>query len=76
VTKAFRSAFGVSVVEAVAKARLDEACRLLRDTDLQTRRIAELSGYASVSYFLQAFKAAHGMSPGAWRRAFHLSKWI
>ena len=33
-------------------------------------RIAALSGYASVSYFMQAFKADKKMSPGAWRRAF------
>ena len=68
VSHAFRKAFGTSVVAALADARLDEACRLLRDTDLDIGRIAKLSGYASVSYFMQAFKADKGMSPGAWRK--------
>ena len=69
VTKAFREVLGTSVVAAVAKARIDEACRLLRDTDLDVERIASMSGYASVSYFMQAFKASKGTSPCAWRKS-------
>ena len=68
VAKAFRNVLGTSIVEEVANARLEEACRLLRDTDLDIGRIALLSGYASASYFMQAFKASKGISPGAWRR--------
>ena len=68
VTKTFRKVLGTSVVEEVARARLDEACRLLRDTEMDMSRVAELSGYASASYFTQAFKAAKGMSPGEFRR--------
>ena len=68
VTKAFRKALGTSVVEEIAKTRLDEACRLLRETDLDMAHVAALSGYASASYFMQAFKADKGMSPGAWRQ--------
>ena len=70
VSHAFRKAFGTSVVEALADARLDEACRLLRDTNMDMTQVASLSGYASMSYFMQAFKANKGMSPGAWRRDF------
>ena len=69
VTRAFRKALGTSVVAMVAKARVDEACRLLRDTDLDIGRIASMSGYASVSYFMQAFKASKGTSPCAWRKS-------
>ena len=70
VTYAFRRTFGTSVVEALANARLDEACRLLRDTDMDIGRIAALSGYTSASYFVQAFKVDKKMAPGAWRKAF------
>ena len=69
VSRAFRSALGRSVVEEIAKTKLDEACRLLRSTDLDMGRIASLSGYGSTSYFMQAFKASKGMSPCAWRNA-------
>ena len=57
-------------VEALANASLDEACRLLRDTDMDIGRIAALSGYTSASYFVQAFKVDKKMAPGAWRKAF------
>ena len=67
VTRAFRRALGISVVSAIAKARLDESCRLLRNTDMDMARIAELSGYASTSYFMQSFKSSMGVSPGIWR---------
>lgn len=67
VTKSFRKVLGTTVVEEISKARLDDACRLLRDTDMDMARIAELSGYASASYFMQAFKSGKGISPGAWR---------
>ena len=68
VSKTFRSVLGTSVVDEIAKAKLDEACRLLRDTSLGMTRVAALSGYASASYFMQAFKAAKGMPPGEFRR--------
>ena len=69
VSRAFRSALGRSVVEEIAKTRLDEACRLLSSTDLDMGRVASLSGYASASYFMQAFKASMGTSPGSWRNS-------
>ena len=69
VTRTFRKVLGTSVVATVAKARIDEACRLLRDTDLDIGRIASMSGHASVSYFMQAFKASKGMSPCTWRNS-------
>lgn len=67
VTRAFRDVLGCSVVAAIAKARLDKSCRLLLDTNLDVKRIAELSGFASASYFTQAFKAAKNMSPCDYR---------
>ena len=68
VTKTFRRVLGTSVIEELAKARLDEACRLLSETNMDMGQIAELSGYASASYFMQSFKTAKGTSPGAWRQ--------
>ena len=68
VTRAFRSALGTTVQRAIADARLDEARRLLLGTDASIKQVAALSGFASVSYMLQAFTAKYGVSPGAWRR--------
>jgi len=68
VTRAFRSTLGTTVQRAIADARLDEARRLLLGTDASIKQVAALSGFASVSYMLQAFTAKYGVSPGAWRR--------
>lgn len=68
VTRAFRSTLGTTVQHAIADARLDEARRLLLGTDASIKQVAALSGFASVSYMLQAFTAKYGVSPGAWRR--------
>ena len=68
VTRAFRSALGTTVQRAIADARLDEARRLLLGTDASIKQVAALSGFASVSYMLQAFTAKYSVSPGTWRR--------
>lgn len=68
VTRVFRSTLGTTVQHAIADARLDEARRLLLGTDASIKQVAALSGFASVSYMLQAFTAKYGVSPGAWRR--------
>ena len=68
VTRAFRSTLGTTVQHAIADARLDEARRLLLGTDASIKQVAALSGFASVSYMLQAFTAKFGVPPGAWRR--------
>lgn len=74
VTRAFRSVLGTTVQRSIAHARLDEAKRLLHDTDASIKQVASLSGFASVSYLLQSFTAEFGIPPGAWRsRRRHLA---
>ena len=68
VTRVFRSTLGTTVQRMIADARLDEARRLLLGTDASIKQVAALSGFASVSYMLQAFTAKYGVSPGTWRR--------
>ena len=68
VTKAFRSVLGTTVQHTIAMARLDEAKRLLANTDASVKQVAALAGFASVSYLLQAFTAELGVPPGEWRR--------
>lgn len=68
VSRAFKQTFGETVQHTIAKTRLDEAERLLATSPYDVTRIAEMSGFASVSYLHQAFAAAYGMPPGEWRR--------
>lgn len=68
VTKAFRNTLGISVQGEIARTRLEEAQRLLQTTSASVTEVAKLSGYASASYFMQAFTAKFGVAPGTWRR--------
>ncbi|WP_406091632.1 AraC family transcriptional regulator [Streptomyces sp. NBC_01013] len=48
--------------------RLTTAARLLRETEAPLRSIAARVGYTSEFAFANAFKRAHGLAPGAYRR--------
>jgi AraC-like DNA-binding protein len=49
--------------------RIERAKQLLVSTDLEARRVAELSGFATASYFARAFRRAVEMTPVAYRRS-------
>jgi AraC-like DNA-binding protein len=52
--------------------RVQEAKRLLINSDLSLAEIAFLSGFSSLSYFDRTFKKIDGLSPGMFRRKFSL----
>lgn len=56
-----------SFPEYVNELRLTHSARLLRNTDLSIREVAERSGFSSVSYFGSRFKKKYGVSPSAYR---------
>lgn len=59
--------FGMSPSAYIRELRIEEAARLLRDTDLLIGEIAERTGFSSARYFTQAFKEAKDMSPTSYR---------
>lgn len=64
----FNFAYGNSPIELLRTIRLRRAAELLATTDLPTKRIAQLVGYESRTYFSRAFKCEHGLAPGTFRR--------
>lgn len=55
--------------QAYARAvRLRQAAWMLRHTDKAIAAIASDCGFADAAHMGRAFRAAHGMAPGAWRR--------
>ena len=65
--RAFAADLGLSPAHLLARLRLDEAKRLLRDG---TKSIAEISyslGYCNPAYFTNTFRAATGQTPKSWR---------
>jgi AraC family transcriptional regulator len=69
-SRAVRQEKGVSVHRWIADRRLAEARRLLSETDLPIHEIARRSAFHSASAFIAAFRAAAGIAPGEFRRAY------
>lgn len=60
---------GTSWKAAYLDLRLAQAARLLRQSPLSLAQVAYATGFSSPSHFSRAFRAAHGLPPGAWRAA-------
>lgn len=58
---------GESFKATLNRLRLQEARRLVLETDLQISEIAFKVGYANVSHFNRLFRERHGSAPGALR---------
>ena len=67
VEKRVREATGRSVLELIRSVRLEEVCRLLKETDLPISEIMARSGYQINSNLSVIFKRVHGMSMRQYR---------
>jgi LacI family transcriptional regulator len=65
--KRFRSVLGRSILDEIQSARLDHSKRLLLETTYSVSRVAKLSGFGSVGYFIQFFQRRVGKTPGKFR---------
>lgn len=59
----FSEVYGNGPIELLTIIRLQRAAELLVRSDLPVKRIAELVGYKSRSYFTRAFETEYGASP-------------
>ena len=68
-SRVFKDTCGESYMEYVQRIRMEEAKRLLRETDLSVRVIAKNIGYGdNHSYFGKRFKVACGITPVEYRK--------
>jgi len=66
--RSFREVLGRSPTEEINRVRLNEAKRLLDDTDLTMEQISVRTGFANVHYFSNCFRAMFGQPPGSYRK--------
>lgn len=59
---------GLTLVAYINRVRIEEACSLLRETELPVTDIAYRVGYQSVTHFGRVFKKAKAVSPQSYRR--------
>ncbi|GIF42505.1 AraC family transcriptional regulator [Actinoplanes xinjiangensis] len=66
-TTVVRRRTGRTVQQWITQRRLQEACRLLSDTDLPVATVARRCGYPDASYFIKRFRSEYGLTPARWR---------
>ncbi|MBQ8231169.1 MAG: helix-turn-helix transcriptional regulator [Lachnospiraceae bacterium] len=59
---------GMNYMEYVTRIRIDEACRLLKETDMSIQDITYEVGYSDNVSFSRKFKALKGVTPGEYRK--------
>jgi len=64
----FKAETGISIMGYLARARLDEAKRLLASPNASVARVAEQVGFADPAHFSRYFKRAEGISPSDYRQ--------
>ena len=65
---AFREYIGLSPINYLNSRRVEEAMKLLEETNHSIAHVAKMIGFSSQSYFAQVFQKAAGMSPGEFRK--------
>jgi AraC family L-rhamnose operon transcriptional activator RhaR len=65
----FKKHTGMTFIEYVQNARIDQSCRLLRLTRDKVSLIAAAVGYQDLKYFNALFKKKTGVSPRQYRAA-------
>lgn len=70
-SKSFKEVTGEKFIDVLIGLRLEEAKRLLRQTDLPVQTIAERIGYGGAVSFSRVFKRMEGISPGEYRSSHH-----
>ncbi|GAA4604320.1 AraC family transcriptional regulator [Actinoplanes octamycinicus] len=67
-TTLVRRKTGRTVQQWLGERRMQQARRLLTDTDLTVAAISHRVGYPDVSYFIRRFRADHDVTPARWRQ--------
>lgn len=70
VSKYIKNKTGQRYSDYLSKLRMDEACRLLRETDIEIQTLILQVGYFDPASFTKKFKALYSMTPSDYRDCF------
>lgn len=65
--RAFKGRTELSIVEYITKTRMDTAKKILSETELPIKEVANLVGYGDYAYFTRVFRKEVGQSPSHYR---------
>jgi AraC-like DNA-binding protein len=66
----FKINMGITVFEYLNKIKIDFACKLLMDPDLNIIEVSFDSGFNNISHFNKQFRKITGLSPSEYRKQF------
>ena len=64
----FRENFGRTFTQHINSLRIEQAARLLRETDLPVMEVGFSVGFDNFSYFIKRFRSVYGVSPSHYRK--------
>ena len=64
----FRENFGRTFTQHINSLRIEQAARLLRETDLPVMDVGFTVGFDNFSYFIKRFRSVYGVSPSHYRK--------
>jgi len=68
IKRCFKAVYGETIRKYMKSYRLNEACRLLRETQLPIAEVAVSVGYQNAGHFSEAFKKKYHMLPGEYKK--------
>ena len=68
VSRIFRDIVGINFVSYVKKCKMERACELLRQGEMNVDQVAVSLGYNSTAYFIKNFKDSYGVTPKAYQK--------
>ena len=66
-SRTFKQKTGITIFFYISKAKVDEAKRLLRNTDIPISNISNYLGFSGQHYFQSVFKKYTGTTPKSYR---------
>lgn len=73
-SRIFKECYGMTLISYIQKKRIDEAVRLLRETDLSVEEICRSVGYSEKKHFYKKFREITGTTPSAFRKSENVKK--
>ena len=67
-TEHFKKEYDITIMEYVMRKRMEKASRLLNNSEMSIREVAEECGFGDSEYFSRCFKEYYGMPPVAWKK--------
>ena len=67
-SSAFKTYTGTNFVNFLRDLRMEEAKKLLTETDLKVNEISVKIGYDNEKHFMKSFRASVGVTPGEYRK--------